>query len=214
MRQKWCMINELNVNNWCTQVPYGCGKGALGTALTCMSSPYLTSVPSLISRADGYSKDGTIDDTSNMAGDKVYIFHGTVDSTVAPKNGEQIGTFYENYLSKSDISTEFTLQAEHCQPTDNFGGVCNRQNKANYINNCNYQGAFEALNHLYGGTLKPGKPTVTANLFQFDQAEFFGGRPQSSSMDSTGYVYIPTECKDPTRLCKLHVALHGCLQSR
>jgi len=30
-------------------------------------------------------------------------------------------------------------------------------------------------------------------------------------MAGTGYAYIPTNCNN-TRSCKLHVALHGCLQ--
>lgn len=80
-----------------------------------MSSPFLTSVPSLITRTDKHASDGTIDPTSNMAGDRVYVFHGTQDSTVDQKNGEQIVTYYENYLSSSDIDTEFTIAAEHCQ---------------------------------------------------------------------------------------------------
>jgi hypothetical protein len=94
--------------------------------------------------------------------------------------------------------------------------VCNKQNSANYINDCDYRGAYLALNHFYGGNLEPGTTTTApdSNLFLFDQAEFFGGRPGSYSMDSTGYVYIPTMCQDPTRYCKLHVVLHGCLQSR
>ncbi|XP_046656731.1 poly(3-hydroxyalkanoate) depolymerase C-like [Daphnia pulicaria] len=196
-------------------IPYGCAKSTLAGALNCMSSPFLTSVPTLISRADDYAQQGTIDPTSNLAGDKVYVFHGTRDSTVNNKNGEQIVTFYENYLSASDITTEFTIAAEHCQPTDNFGEVCNKQNSANYINDCDYRGAYLALNHFYGGNLEPGTTTTApdSNLFLFDQAEFFGGRPGSYSMDSTGYVYIPTMCQDPTRYCKLHVVLHGCLQS-
>lgn len=80
-----------------------------------MSSPFLTSVPTLITRTDNHEKAGSIDPTSNMAGDRVYVFHGTQDSTVDPKNGEQIVTYYENYLSNSDINTEFTIAAEHCQ---------------------------------------------------------------------------------------------------
>ena len=69
------------------------------------------------------------------------------------------------------------------------------------------------LNHLYNNTLKEGTTAVMSNLFVFDQAEFFGGRPGQFSMDSEGYIYVPTECHDPTRLCKLHIAFHGCLQS-
>ena len=69
----------------------------------------------LISRTDGYAQRGSIDATSNLTGDKVYVFHGTRDSTVNNKNGEQIVTYYENYLSPSDVTTEFTIAAEHCQ---------------------------------------------------------------------------------------------------
>lgn len=100
---------------YCLQVPYGCAKGTLAGALNCMNSPFLTSVPTLITRTDKYAQSGTIDPTSNMAGDKVYVFHGTRDTTVNNKNGEQIVTFYENYLTPSDIKTEFTIAAEHCQ---------------------------------------------------------------------------------------------------
>lgn len=233
------IMHNLTIYDCTNQVPYGCAKGSLGGALNCMSSPFLTSVPTLIERTDTYARDGSVDPTSNMAGDRVYVFHGTRDTTVNNRNGEQIVEYYQNYLSSpSDTVTEFTIAAEHCQvknwyresndssiivlkwwatkPTDNFGGVCNRQNSANYINDCDYRGAFVCLNHMYGGSLLSGETTVAplSNLYQFDQAEFFGGRPASYSMDSVGYVYIPTECKDPTRYCKLHVVLHGCLQSR
>lgn len=48
------------------------------------------------------------------------------------------------------------------------------------------------LNHMYGGTLKPGVPAVAANMHEFDQKEFFPlNKPSSSSMDDTGFVYIP-----------------------
>jgi poly(3-hydroxybutyrate) depolymerase len=32
-------------------------------------------------------------------------------------------------------------------------------------------------------------------------------------MDSTGYLYVPANCASGSTVCKLHVALHGCLQS-
>lgn len=67
-----------------TSVPYGCAKGSLLGATNCMSSPILTNVNTLISRADGYASKGTIDPTSNMANDKVYIFAGKSDTVVSP----------------------------------------------------------------------------------------------------------------------------------
>ena len=69
------------------------------------------------------------------------------------------------------------------------------------------------LNFVYNNKLRAPVAAVMANLFKFDQKEFFNlNRPSSASMDDIGFVYIPTECKDPTRLCKLHIALHGCQQ--
>lgn len=50
-----------------------------------------------------------------------------------------------------------------------------------------------ALNHLYGGNLKPGMTYNQSSLFQFDQNEFFNNRPGISSMDEKGYVYIPVD---------------------
>ena len=65
-------------------VPYGCAKGSLAGATNCMYSPFLTNVNALVSRADGYAATGTIDQTSNMANDKLYVFAGTADTTVNP----------------------------------------------------------------------------------------------------------------------------------
>ena len=33
-------------------------------------------------------------------------------------------------------------------------------------------------------------------LLEFDQSEFFGGLPVLASMDTTGYVYVPTPCQN------------------
>ena len=72
-------------------------------------------------------------------------------------------------------------------------------------------------NYLYGGALiKPsqGNEGILANLFEFDQKEFFEiSTPAMSSMDDIGYVYVPTRCAAGA-LCKLHIAFHGCQQGR
>lgn len=33
-------------------------------------------------------------------------------------------------------------------------------------------------------------------------------------MDNIGYMYIPSGCKSGNTTCRLHVALHGCMQGR
>lgn len=71
-------------------------------------------------------------------------------------------------------------------------------------------------NHLYGGNLsKPllgsvGTVPLKGEFYAFEQNEFLG--TGLHSMDSQGFVYIPSGCVDKT--CKLSVVFHGCLQSR
>ena len=71
------------LHTWIVTVPNGCAKGSLSSALNCMSSPILTNVGTLVTRTNNYASSGKIDATSNMANDKVYIFHGTSDSVVS-----------------------------------------------------------------------------------------------------------------------------------
>ena len=56
------------------------------------------------------------------------------------------------------LSTDFFLQ-----PTMNEGGTCSSIN-TNYINKCQYDGAYHALNHIYGG-LTSGPDTTTEPVY-------------------------------------------------
>lgn len=104
------------------------------------------------------------------------------------------------------------------KPTDFYGGACRTTSSANhFINNCNYHGAFTGLNYLLDGSLTPPQSTLNkthlaGQLLQFDQREFGGNA--ISSMDQAGYVYIPTNCQSRSKPCKLHIAFHGCQQSK
>lgn len=72
------------------------------------------------------------------------------------------------------------------------------------------------LNYLHGGSLtRPTASTVPPeeNLQLFDQSEFFSAHPGVSSMDTLGYVYVPTACKSGNQ-CALHIVFHGCKQYR
>lgn len=65
-------------------VPYNCASGGLIAATMCMSFPNTINVNTLISQANTHAANNMIDPTSNLRGDRVFIFHGTVDSTVLP----------------------------------------------------------------------------------------------------------------------------------
>ena len=64
-------------------------------------------------------------------------------------------------------------------------------------------------------TLKINKffdSSLFGQFIEFDQTEFFG--LVRGYMDTTGYIYVPSNCQDKTNQCRLHIALHGCRQGR
>ncbi|OWF49907.1 uncharacterized protein LOC110451096 [Mizuhopecten yessoensis] len=200
-------------------VPFACSRGTIAGASACMLTPSVESVTSLEFLVTSGSFLGNVDSTSNLRHDKVYIFSGTSDTVVKPGNGPNIQRFYQHYISnRANIKTVFTMTAEHCMPTDTYGGRCETLSASNgYLNNCGYSAAYDLLNHIYGGTLK--KPmndtSVSGNLMKFDQNEFFHlSSPSTYSMDITGYVYVPEVCSQRISACRLHIALHGCRMGR
>ncbi|VDI55704.1 Hypothetical predicted protein [Mytilus galloprovincialis] len=181
-----------------------------------MQTPSLESVSSFELLTSSGALFGNVDSTYHMRHDKVYIFAGQSDSVVKPGNGPNIQRYYNHYTLHSNVKTVFNIDAEHCQPTDNYGGTCNVLSKSNYLNNCGYNAAFELLNWIYGDLKIPeaGKP-LTGQLKTFDQSTFFHlSVPITYSFDNTGYIYVPSGCVDKQTKCKLHIALHGCQQGR
>jgi len=194
-------------------LPYNCASTGLAGATLCMSFPAAVNVNVLITQANAFAATNHIDPTSNIRGDRVFIFHGTADSTILPGSGRNIETMYNHFGAQ--VRSEFSIPAQHGFPTHNWGAACGSSSALTaFINNCNYRGAFQTLNHLYNDSLiQPADGSaIHANLITFDQDEFFAFNPSLSSMARAGFVYVPTDCQFGA-LCKLHIAFHGCLQS-
>jgi poly(3-hydroxybutyrate) depolymerase len=195
-------------------VPYMCGFGGVLAATTCMSTPLLVNVPFLIQEAENLAATGSIDPISNVQGSRVWVYHGSEDSVVLPASGPNVRDVYSEF--GANVQTVFNIASQHAQPTNNYGSACGSSavNTA-WISNCNYQGAFEMLNYLYGGGLRrpDGNTVANGDLIVYDQSEFFNFAPSLSSMNTRGYVYVPTGCKDRSTSCKLHIAFHGCAQN-
>ncbi|XP_068129046.1 poly(3-hydroxybutyrate) depolymerase-like [Hyperolius riggenbachi] len=195
--------------------PYYCAQGSMMTATqACMSMPTSINVNTLISKTQSYVTSGLIDALSNLANDKVYIFSGTRDTTVVPGVVKKQEEYYRNYVNAGNIMTVYDVAAVHGMPTDFYGGACGTTN-LEYINNCDYNGAFESLNHIYGGLQRPSAgAALTGQLILFDQSEFFKlAAPSTYGMDTAGYIYVPSSCQSGAR-CRLHIVFHGCLQAR
>ena len=152
-----------------------------------------------------------IDPIESLKGTEVYLLCGKYDSVVLPGVVKKLEEYYSHFVTDGNISSIFSLPAEHCFPTEDYGN--NRTYLGPpFICNCNYSAAHEILKHVYPGSpdLKPSyRPE---NLFEFDQSEFIVG--SLTSMDSIGYIYVPTVCQSKKTPCKLHIAFHGCTQGR
>jgi len=192
--------------------PYYCAQGSLGTALApCMAASAYSkpATATLIATTNAWASQGLIDPTSNLADSRVYLYSGTLDSTVRPVVMDEALTYYRNYLSSPAIYYKNDLASEHAMVTDDFGNAC--ATKASpYISDCNFDLAGEMLKWLYGSLNARNGGTLGGSFVEFNQAEFIVN-PASHGMAATGWAYVPASCA-ANEPCKVHVALHGCQQ--
>lgn len=148
---------------------------------------------------------------SNLPERKIYMWVGSSDTTVGPNVMSALETQLANFDASANVSYVTTSGAVHTFPTDFSGSGDNSCSTSSspYISNCNYDGAGAALRWLYGSLNAKNTGNPTGSLVSFSQTEHYA----ASGMDSTGYLYVPANCQRGSTVCKLHVALHGCLQS-
>jgi poly(3-hydroxybutyrate) depolymerase/chitodextrinase len=192
--------------------PYDCAQGSLNTALQpCMAANGSTNVPALIRITDQNAGRGTIDPTTNLANHRIWMFSGTVDSVVKQPVMNDLRTYFLNYDNESNIKYVNNVEAEHAMPTDFFGNNCATKGDP-YINNCHLDAAGEVLKWIYGSSLNQKNTGALndGNFIEFDQSEFIA-QPNSHSMATVGWAYVPASCA-AGQACKLHVVFHGCKQ--
>ena len=189
---------------WCAQNNVKIALGACADQPNLIPLGYLTTIT--------YSSAATfvIDPVQNMLHSQVYLLAGKYDSVVVPGVVKKLEEYYSKFVIAGNITSMYSLPAEHCFPTNDYGGNCTHLSLP-YICNCNFSAAHEILKHVYPGSpdLKPSyRPE---NLFTFDQSEF---TTLFTIMDSIGYIYVPTACQSKKIPCRLHIAFHGCRQGR
>ena len=161
---------------------------------------------------------GEIDPVANMLFDKVYIHHGTDDTTVRPLASEKMAEYYQEFIGDpNNIVLKNDIAATHCITTDYDIGEftrCGVTNDKLYIEECGYDSVTAMFTHFFGsGIHVPNTPgsTPLGTLVKFDQTEFFPSNDAgAASMDDEGYVYVPANCIDGVMQCKLHIFFHGC----
>lgn len=165
----------------------------------------------LAKKAEERAAKGEIDPIADVTHDRLYLFTGTSDRTVAPSIVKHAAEFYAKLgVPESNIKLVSNVPAGHAFVTDDEGNTCPTSAEP-YVVNCNYDQAGELLKQMYGN-LQPRDQTPTGQFVDFDQQPF-AGKDTSSGLAETGVVYVPKSCRE-TPGCRVHIAFHGCAQNR
>ena len=82
--------------------------------------------------------------------DRIYLFTGTSDHTVAPSIVKDAGEFYAKLgVPEANIKLVSTVPAGHAFVTDDEGSACEVSGEP-YVVDCHYDQAGELLKHIYG----------------------------------------------------------------
>ena len=189
--------------------PFYCAEGSIVNATgRCMASPAGIPTSTLVSTTNSWASQGLIDPVANLQTSKVYLFSGSIDSTVKTGVMDALKTYYNSFVPAANLVYKKDIAAEHAMITDDYGSTCSTKGSP-YINDCNFDLAGAMLAHFYG-TLNPRNSGTLAagNFVEFNQSQFITGH----GMAPTGWAYIPQACTAGTQ-CRVHVVLHGCQQN-
>lgn len=151
---------------------------------------------------------GNIDPIKHLADDQVYIFSGQSDETVITEVVDQTSELYRKLgVAEEAIVFDKNVNAGHAFITADPADTRCDVTQTPYINNCDFWQSEKILSHIYG-ELSPAVAAKPENLVVFNQQAYV--ESELSSMDELAYVYIPERCREGG--CKVHVAIHGCLQ--
>jgi len=191
--------------------PFYCAQGSETNATsTCMSSTTAPSIAPYVAITKQYAASGAIDDPSNLASQKVFLFGGADDHTVNPVVMDALDSYYASYMSAGSIEyVNRRAGTSHTMPTVSYGTSCD-ESMSPYIGSCNYDGAGLALAQIYG-TLSPAASTLSGKMVTLSQSQFIAN-PSSHSLADNAYAYVPASCTTGAT-CRVHVAFHGCEQN-
>jgi poly(3-hydroxybutyrate) depolymerase len=187
--------------------PYWCTQSSNKMVPVCLGDPHDVSLADSIAYAEKASANGEIDNVSNLASAKVYIFSGTQDTVVNPGVVNITYQFYKHFVTTGSIVFKHDMSAPHAWITDSYGTLCSTLQYP-YLNNCGFDMAGAVLNQLYSG-LQPKVPAISANLLRFQQGDY--GNREAAELAEYGYVYVPNGCK--TTRCEVHLNFHACTTS-
>lgn len=210
--------------------PYGCSESIFAGAMPAPGAAWLNlskavngcmldmlrawgvaNADDLARKAKARADNGEIDPIQDVASDKIYLFSGTEDRTVAPSIVKAAADFYAALGAPAEnIKLVTNYPAGHAFVTEDSGGACELSEKP-YVVDCDYDQAGDLLTHIYG-PLQPRSNAPGGDFTVFDQKPYKPNEKIDGLADR-GVVYIPKACRSETG-CRVHVAFHGCGQNR
>lgn len=195
--------------------PYYCAAGNMMYASICMGQmTFLPPNPALmVNAARRFAAARQIDPLSHLKSRQIYVFSGTQDSVVRqPAVDATVAFFKQAGVPEANLAYVNQLPAGHAVITPDHGNEC-PANASPYISRCHVDGkgydqSGALLAHIYG-TLQPKATSLSGRLVTFDQRAFAAS---STGMADEAFLYVPKSC-DAGETCKVHVAIHGCMQS-
>ncbi|WP_458526633.1 extracellular catalytic domain type 2 short-chain-length polyhydroxyalkanoate depolymerase [Onishia taeanensis] len=192
--------------------PWGCAQGELSRALNqCMATRRgLPEREALTARLTDYRRDDLVGAAERLADQRVYLWHGEADTTVAPALGERLAEQYRRWLADPETQLKAVRQpgAGHGWPvtaadlSETTELADCREGGAPYLLGCGLDGAGEAVSWLYEDPETPDD-TARGMLWTFDQTAF------DDDLAERGFLYVPKACEEGAP-CGLVMALHGC----
>lgn len=187
----------------------GVTQNAMQAAQQCMQTTLGTPDPEkLLARAKILAEDGDIDPLSALARHNVYLYSGDKDSTVSRPVVDAAKRFYELAGVPETNITYVKGDGGHAFITEQGGAACGLS-ESPFVSDCDYDQARAILGWIYG-PLKPASAKAEGEFVVFEQGDFV--EPGEGLADE-GVVYVPPSCRTEPG-CRVHVALHGCQQSR
>lgn len=151
---------------------------------------------------------GAIDDLNNLKDDKVWLFHGTKDATVAGVVSDSLKAQYQTLVDAGNIRYINDQNVAHHFPTNGNKGTDCLVSEAPFLGNCQYDAAGLLLGYLLP-PLKPKAVSASGELLQINQHHL--AAVAKGQLAETGYLYVPKSCSQGQQ-CRLHVSFHGCKQ--
>lgn len=191
--------------------PYGCAQGSLEVALSRCMNPAADTLPDVDGLAESARRkaaSGAIAPLSGLAGDRVLVMHGSLDTTVGAAVSAAGASLYRA-LGGAVVEEDFEREMAHTFPTLAAGGAC-KTSESPYLGQCGFDAAGAILQALYPGDAAAAE-AATGELRRFDQKAYLP-EGKDAMLADTGYVYVPKACA-AGETCGLHIALHGCQQN-